>query len=261
MSKKPTPSDGSMELQCYLIHEDAAPELIPGTPDREWMDAFDSRFPYRCLPLVMANTTGWEILCPTDITIEWNGGPDQSDVVIYPDDMYDNIKHLVTSHFSRGIVTFHTGYLFRTPPGWAIWACGAPNHVKDGIAPLTGLIETDWLPFPFTMNWIMTRPGIVKFKKGEPFCFILPIEHKKIDQFQPVEKSIGADPELYEKFATWSQSRNDFNKRLEQQDQDTIKEGWQRHYFTGKMPDGTTVAPTDHMNRRRLKAMKTLKPE
>ncbi len=25
--------------------------------------------------------------------------------------------------------------------------------------------------FPFTMNWQMTRPGKVRFEKGEPFCF------------------------------------------------------------------------------------------
>jgi hypothetical protein len=41
------------------------------------------------------------------------------------------------------------------------------NSPKDGIAPLTGVIETDWLPYPFTMNWQMTRPGSVRFDKDE----------------------------------------------------------------------------------------------
>ena len=59
-----------------------------------------------------------------------------------------------------GVVTFHPGYLFRTPDGWSMHGHAAPpNHVKDGIQPLVGLVETDWLPFPFTMNWIFTRPG------------------------------------------------------------------------------------------------------
>ena len=35
---------------------------------------FADRHPYRCLPLTMANTTGWEILCPVGFTAEWNGG-------------------------------------------------------------------------------------------------------------------------------------------------------------------------------------------
>ncbi len=38
------------------------------------MDAFQDRHPYRCLPLTMANSSGWEILCPIGLTIEWNGG-------------------------------------------------------------------------------------------------------------------------------------------------------------------------------------------
>ena len=62
------------------------------------------------------------------------------------------LSRFVISHFGSGVLTFHAGYLFRTPPGWAVWARGAPNTVKDGIVPLDGLVETDWLPFTFTMN-------------------------------------------------------------------------------------------------------------
>jgi hypothetical protein len=245
-----------MELECFTTQSETPP-LVPGRPNRAWMDAFLSRFPYRCLPLVMANTTGWEILSPYDFTIEWNGGPSVSDVVIYPDDMMQKIQHFVVSHFSRGIVTFHTGFLFRTPPGWALWATGAPNHIKDGIAPLSGLTETDWLPFPFTMNWVMTRPGIVRFEKDEPFCFITPVENKKIDAFQPVIKSLDDDAELKERYEAWRDSRDGFNKKLAEHDKDAVKAGWQKYYFKGEMPDNLGEAPPDHMNRRRLKTPKT----
>jgi len=43
---------------------------------------------------------------------------------------------------------------------------GPPNWPKDGVYPLSGLVETDWLPFPFTMNWQMTRAGSVSFSAG-----------------------------------------------------------------------------------------------
>ena len=62
-----------MQLDCYRIYS-VAPQIVPGRSRREWMDAFTDRHPYRCLPLTMANSTGWEILCPIDIEIEWNGG-------------------------------------------------------------------------------------------------------------------------------------------------------------------------------------------
>ena len=168
-----------MELECYPTAE-RPPEIVPGRPQRAWMDRFAERHPYRCLPLTMANTTGWEILCPMAFTAEWNGGVMQDDIKLIPDRPHPDFHNFVKSHFSHGVMTFHPGYLFRTPPGWSMIAQGPPNHVKDGVQPLAGLVETEWLPFPFTMNWMFTRPGQVRFEKGEPFCFIQPIEHKKI---------------------------------------------------------------------------------
>ena len=160
-----------MELECYPT-EARPPEIVPGRPQRAWMDHFADRHPYRCLPLTMANTTGWEILCPVGFTATWDGGAHQNCITFRSDHPHPGFDDFVKSHFSRGTITFHTGYLFRTPPGWSIWTMGPPNHIKDGVQPLAGLVETDWLPFPFTMNWKFTRPGKVRFEKGEPFCFI-----------------------------------------------------------------------------------------
>ncbi len=250
-----------MELECFVQHPNP-PELVPGRPDRDWMDAFQQRFPYRCLPLVMANTTGWEILCPLDFTVVWNGGPGKNDLVVTCDaDPGYSLEHLVQSHFTHGVLTFHTGYLFRTPPGYAVLASGAPNHVKDGIQPLVGLVETDWLPFPFTMNWLMTRPGMVSFKKGEPFCFIQVIEHKKQDTVQPVIKPLASDPDLEAQFKAWATTRQAFNDSLMARDPEAMKEAWQKFYFKGEAPgaDGKPVVGEGHVNRRRLKTPKIVR--
>lgn len=237
-----------MQLECFIVMGNA-PQIVPARAERDWMDAFHMRFPYRCLPLTMANTTGWEILCPTDVRICWNGGKDKKDVTVSCRD--PQAAHFVQSHFSHGIVTFHTGYLFRTQPQYALWAGGAPNHVKDGIHALTGLVETDWLPFPFTMNWKMTRPGIVRFKKDEPFCFIQLIEHHKMDDVKPVIRKIEDDPALQKEYETWTRSRSAFNANLENGHQETIRQAWQKFYFKGKKPDGMDQAE-GHINRRRL---------
>jgi hypothetical protein len=71
--------------------------------------------------------------------------------------------------FSRGIVTFHTGYIFRTDASTQLLATGPFNEPEDGLFPLTGIIETNWLPYPFTMNWQLTRPGSFRFAKGERY--------------------------------------------------------------------------------------------
>src|SRR5436305_5720334 len=178
-----------MQLECFPTLPNP-PRMIPGRPERPWMDAFGGRTPYRCLPLTMANTTGWEILCPFGFTAEWNGGVQTSDITITPDPPVTDPRGFVLSHFAYGTLTFHTGYLFRTQPGWAVLTSGAPNHLKHGIQPLDGLVETDWLPFPFTMNWIFTAPGKIRFEKDEPFCFINVVEHDKLDRFEPVIRSL-----------------------------------------------------------------------
>ena len=241
-----------MQLDCYKVH-DIAPEIVPGTYSREWMDAFPDRHPYRCLPLTMANTTGWEILSPMDVMIEWDGGMTESAIKFYTRGESLPVKHFVDSHFRRGIVTFHTGYLFRTPPGWGIWATAPPNMAKDGISPLTGLIETDWLPFPFTMNWQMTRPGKVTFKKGEPFCFITLMEHGKLEEIEPKIHKLKDHAELHGDFEAWSSSRSDFNARLAAREEGATKAGWQRHYMRGEKVDGDGSKEESHVSKRRLK--------
>jgi len=186
---------------------------VPGRPQRAWMDAFAERHPYRCLPLSMANTSGWEVLCPVGFTAEWSGGPHQDCITLTPDHGHPDFHDFAKSHFSRGILTFHPGYLFRTPPGWSMWAGGPPNHVKDGIQPLAGLVETDWLPFPFTMNWIFTRPGRVRFEKGEPFCFITLVQDKALAQVQPVTRSLSSNEDLRLQYDAWYRQREEFNRR------------------------------------------------
>lgn len=244
-----------MELECYPTTE-RPPEIVAGRQNRDWMDAFASRHAYRCLPLNMANTSGWEILCPVNFTAEWNGGILQSDIKLQCDFPSPDFHRLASSHFSHGVLTFHPGYLFRTPPGWSMMCMGAPNHVKDGIQPLSGLIETDWLPFPFTMNWLFTRPGKVRFEKGEPFCFITLIQDKVVSDVQPVIRQMDSNPDLRNQYDTWEKHRVEFNRRIFRQEPEATKAAWQRYYFKGEYPEEVAPARDDHVNKRRLKEPK-----
>jgi hypothetical protein len=242
-----------MQLECYAISA-RPPEIVPGRPERAWMDNFVSRHPYRCLPLTMSNTTGWEILCPMSFTAEWNGGKSTHDLTFVPDRPHPDFHEFVSSHFSHGVITFHTGYLFRTPPGWDLFTGGPPNLPKDGVYPLSGIVEADWLPFPFTMNWIFTRPGKVRFEKGEPFCFITLMQDKQLEQFDVVQRSLEGNPTLKGQYDAWAKQRGDFNKRLFARDPDTVREAWQRYYFRGEIPEELGEAPKDHVNKRRLRS-------
>ena len=243
-----------MKLTCYQI-DPLSPPLVPGRPDREWMDKFSHRHPYRCLPLVVANTSGWELQLPVSFTAEWNGGALGTDITLEPTGKTtrEQLARWATSHFGGGVLTFHTGYLFRTEPGWDVWAGGPPNQLKDGIQPLVGITETFWLPFPFTMNWHFTRPGKVSFENGEPYCFITPMPHTALDDIEPVVKPIESDPELFAQYKAWGQSRSQFIDDLKNSESNAVKQGWQKDYFQGRTADGQ-INTDDHINRRRLKS-------
>jgi len=219
-----------MKLLCYKLVPNP-PAMVPASPTRDWMDASPDRFAYRCLPLNIANGYGWEILSPASFEIAWNGQPEKEAIQIRALDNFAHIEHLVLSHFSMGVVTFHVGYMFRTPPGWDLLATAPMNRPKHGIYALSGIIETDWLPFPFTMNWKMTAPGIVRFEKGEPFCTIIPIHHDMLESYQPEMRVMDAEPELKAEFDAWIKSRTDFLANLGKHDPETIRQAWQKYYF------------------------------
>lgn len=237
------------KLICYQINE-AAPRIVPGRSERAWMDATRQRFAYRCLPLTIANSMGWELLCPANVSIGWNGGPELEDIRIETDGGFAE-GWFAQSHFGHGIVTFQTHYLFRTEPGIALWARGVPNLPKDGIAPLDGIVETDWLNFGFTMNWMLTRPGRVSFAKDEPFCFITLMNYHGLDDVVPEIVPISADPELAAANEDYGRRRGEFNAKLEAGDPETLKIGWQKWYMRGEQPNGAVGNPA-HISKLRL---------
>jgi hypothetical protein len=239
-----------MKLTCYTL-TDQPMALVPGRSDRDWMDATSNRFAYRCLPLLIANATGWEMLCPLGFSATWDGGAGVEAIVCHIDELEAPFDTYVTSHFGNGVLTFSPGYLFQTDPGWALWARGAPNWPKDGIAPLDGLVETDWLPFTFTMNWIFTRPGTVRFEKDEPIAFVTPVPHLQIENIVPEIRPIADAPELKQEYRTWALSRTDFNRALDDRDEAAVKEAWQRFYVRGTTATGRPAGGT-HRSKRRL---------
>jgi hypothetical protein len=236
------------QLTCYRIRTDAL-SVVPAGSSRNWMDATPNRYAYRCTPLSIANASGWEILAPSAFKATWNGYAHENAITV---DGEAGASGFVVSHFGSGILTFHAGCLFRTSPGWALWVRGSPNTAKDGIVPLDGVVETDWLPFTFTMNWRFTRPGTVEFEKDEPICFISLFPHGFVDEVQPRLAELSDEPDLAKQHATWAADRLTFNAGLKSGDSETVAQGWQRLYLKGQSSDGHKAE--FHRHKRRLNA-------
>lgn len=257
MAKKmPAPVEARQRPMVVKLHAltEHPPQVRPARAKRQWMDDFTDRHAYRCLPLSIANTFGWEVLCPIPVEIRWNGGMAVEDIeIIGLKELPDGapIDHFCRSNFSRGIITFHLDYVIETEPDWWLLATGPFNDPKPGATPLAGVMESDWLPYPFTMNWQLTRPGITRFEEGEPFCFFLPVFKHALQDTELQIHRMADEPELAARHNQFREARNSFMQRIRDGDQEAIKEAWQRHYFVGRHPDGV-LAP-DHLNKLRLK--------
>ena len=241
-----------MDLTAFL-HPGWAPLIRPAPATRAWMDATPESFAYRCLPLNIANAHGWEILNPHGFSAEWDGGSGTHAVTIRPDDGADPLR-LAVSLFGQGVLTFHVEAILRTPPGWNLWITGSPNRQKDAIAPLSAVVETDWSPYTFTMNWRFTRTGApIRFEAFEPFCFIFPVQRGAIEAFAPRLAPMEADPALGERFSAWSQARDAFHERMRREPPATPADRWQKHYYRGVDASGGVLVD-DHQAKLRLKA-------
>jgi hypothetical protein len=238
-----------MKLTAYLL-EGHRLDIRPAPVERDWMEATNERFAYRCLPLNIANAYGWEILCPAGFAAAWSGRPDLDAVKVEADPW--TIAPAL-SHFGHGTLTFHIPCVFRTEPGFDLFVQGPINRPKDGIAPLSGIVETDWAPFTFTMNWLFTRPDAsVRFEQGEPFCHIFPVRRGEIESIEPQVRPMADDPELAAQYALWKESRAQFNADLKVADSQAQADRWQKNYYRGLDAGAQPAAADGHRTRVRL---------
>lgn len=234
-------------LTAYLTDPDCPVGIVPAPRRREWMDATGDRFAYRCLPLTIANEHGWLLLNPDPCTITWDGGDDLEAI---------SIEHRGTgawagSHFGSGIVTWQIPVLFRTEPGWQLLVRGPANLPKDAIAPLEGIVETDWSPATFTVNWKMTRERrVVRFERDEPIAMIVPVQLGALDDFAPEIRPMADAGELEDEHARWRAERGAFLRDL--RDGSAGRE-WQGDYVRGRI--GGQVAPR-HRKRLSLRSFR-----
>lgn len=259
----------SLELICFEV-EPGRVELLPSSTSRAWMDDTPGRHVYRCLPITMASSHGWEMLCPIDFEVRWNGGDGLDAIEIeYAEQPVTTsqasltyLAHLlgekaapglaqqpperaglVQSHFGSGILTFNPLVVLRTAPGYNLWVSGPVNRFKDAIQPISALIETDWMPFTFSMNWKITRPDTtIAFRKGEPFCSFFPVPRGVVDACTPVMKPLGDDPDLEKAYWAARLERN-VASGAGTEDKDRLQSWYARGVVPGTGDSGRDTPP------------------
>jgi hypothetical protein len=197
-----------------LVSESYLPRLVPAKRARRWMIETSQSFANRCLSLLMANQHGWWLLNREGFTATWDGSPHANGITVEYDTASRQHKSAAESRFGYGILSWPVPYLFRTPPGWNLITKGPVNMPKDGIAPLEGLIESDWAEVTFTMNWKFTRPDHpVRFEPDEPFAMLVPHRRGALEALQPERRPITDAPETLARMQSWALKRQEEEKR------------------------------------------------
>jgi hypothetical protein len=219
------------------------------------MDRTSRRFAYRCLPLNIANAHGWLILNALPFIANWNGKSGIDAISVRPCGI--GAPLLAQSHFGSGVLTFNVNALFRTEPGYDLMVTGPLNQPKDAIQPLSGIVETDWAPFTFTMNWKFTRKlTSITFERDEPFCMIFPVKRGLVEEIDPEIRSMQDDKEVYDAYNAFAKSRLKFNMDLRVPGSTAQTQKWQKDYFRGVTRFGT--APPDHRTKITAKDFKPI---
>jgi hypothetical protein len=209
------------------------PEIVPAPADRDWMDTGTKGWANRCLPLRIANQAGWCILNDTDFDAIWDGQNGLESLKIVPQ-RKSREPIFANSMFGYGILTISIPFLFRMPPLHNLMVRGPANFFKDGAAPLEGLVEADWTPYTFTMNWKITRARLpIRFTSGEPICMLTPVPRGELNQFRGEIRNLQSEPELLAGYTTWHQQRVAREKeRMESAS--SQRQGVQGHYIRGQ---------------------------
>jgi hypothetical protein len=239
-----------------FITRDDAPRITQAPSSRTWMSEMSATragWPNRCLPMLIANQSGWELRNRCAFTATWTGQEDGLDVTVVPDKRGTD-QFLPLGHFGNGILTWHLPILFRTPAGYNLLVRGPANYPKDAVSPLEGVVETDWASASFSMSWKITRKLMpVRFEVDEPICMIVPQRRGELEEFVPELRRIESDEDLQRKHEFFLRSR-DAAKQIEQIARVAAGEQveWQGDYSRGRHTDGEPGA-SDHQTRRHLR--------
>jgi Family of unknown function (DUF6065) len=222
-------------------------QLRPSPARRHWMD--QSPHAYKCLPMVIANQWGWQILCPTEVVVTWDGtaGPSGVTVEIAP-----QYTPAIKSQFGSGIVTFSPPWLFRTSSGWDLYLKGPSNRWKDNCVPLEGVIETWWLNYTFTLNWKLVQPGTVTFARGESLGQLVPVPHATFQDATALEAPIGLiEPRAAQELLEWQEKRRQLAQQTVTSHHLYRKaEGIDEHLQRVSVPPIKPIEPWDRAARR-----------
>ena len=123
---------------------------------RLWMDETPNKHAYQCMPLSLANSLGWGISFPEDISFIWDGICDTT---------ADHVKVISGNKYcftSRGnaTISFNTYLTVVTEESVTTLVMPVPNEFNENAQCFTNLISTSFFKSSIPIAWRITKPNV-----------------------------------------------------------------------------------------------------
>lgn len=164
------------DVLVYKKTEDAA-NISQLSVKREWMDDTVDAHAYVCFPVTLANSLGWAISYPEDISFVWDGVSDTSGHHVT---ILSGHKYCYTER-ANATISFKTGLVFRTNQNTSLLQMPVPNLFTDEYQSFTTLISTSFYQGDLPCALRILKPNkIITIKANTPISSIFPVSLSEI---------------------------------------------------------------------------------
>ncbi len=203
-----------MSILTAYKRSDSALIIKPMPVQRDWMDNTPEKHAYHCYPVTTANTIGWTLSAPYDVSFIWDGVNDTGDSHIQ---IIDGKDHTYTGR-GQSSISFRTGIILKSDEDISVLTITPQNYFYQDFEVISSLISTSFLETEFPLAIKARTPDkLITIKAGEPIATIIPMsltrlkdESIKIESFienneyETRLKAYGDAAQLVNKAGKWT---------------------------------------------------------
>jgi len=158
-------------IKAYKRHDNAL-MIHPLQVQRKWMDETPARHAYHCYPVTTANTIGWTLSLPYDVSFIWDGINDTSGDHI---EIFEGSDHTYTGR-GQSSVSFNTGIVLKSDSNISVLTITPQNYFYEDFEVISSLMSTSFFEteFPLAIK-ARTANKLITIKAGQPIATIIPI--------------------------------------------------------------------------------------
>ena len=174
---------------------------------RKWMDDTAQAHAYHCYPVSTANSVGWYLSFPVDISFIWDGGYGKDSVKILEGEDY------VYTGRENATVSFNTGLIFQTDEDYSVFMYNPQNYFKKEWESISAVISTSFFrnELPVAIRVKKSNEKIT-IKAGEPVIALIPISLNNLQNMELEFFNGAVSKERSSKTKSYGQKSQELNK-------------------------------------------------